>query len=307
MPRQPECNSDCLYRIVSLVADLDFTSPTALRRLLLAVKVSCIFLLTAVLYTSVLRDLAKDWWTEPNLSYGILIPPLALYIAWAGQLDTFAIPVQPDNRGLLLIAGANAIYLIGELGSEFFLPRISFVVLVAGIIWTFWGIRRAGKLTFPLLLLGTMVPLPVIVYNLVAAPLQLLASNAATAIAQLAGTSAYQDGNIITLANMSLGVEEACSGLNSLSSLVIASIVLSFTQFQNGLARIGLILLSIPLAIFVNILRVAGTAILADHDEKFARGFYHSFSGWLIFVVGLGALYGTSMALKKLAAYYKRL
>ena len=293
-----------MYRIAAATADPGFETLVNRNRYLLPAKIGSLLVLTAILYGSVLADLAKDWWTEPNLSYGLLIPPLALYIAWVGRSATLAIQPESDSRGLFLIAASCVLYILGKLGSEFFLPRISFVLLIAGIIWTFWGLRRARHLTFPLLLLGTMVPLPVIVYNMLAAPLQLLASSMATSIAQFAGTSAYRDGNIITLANMSLGVEQACSGLNSLSSLVIASIVLSFTQFQRPFTRFVLIVLSVPLAISVNIVRVTGTAILADHNEKFARGFYHSFSGWLVFVFGLISLYAASVVLKKIAGRF---
>lgn len=293
-----------MYRIAAATADPGFETLVNRNRYLLPAKIGSLLILTAILYGSVLADLATDWWTEPNLSYGLLIPPLALYIAWVGRSATLAIQPESDSRGLFLIAASCVLYILGKLGSEFFLPRISFVLLIAGIIWTFWGLRRARHLTFPLLLLGTMVPLPVIVYNMLAAPLQLLASSMATSIAQFAGTSAYRDGNIITLANMSLGVEQACSGLNSLSSLVIASIVLSFTQFQRPFTRFVLIVLSVPLAISVNIVRVTGTAILADHNEKFARGFYHSFSGWLVFVFGLISLYAASVVLKKIAGRF---
>jgi exosortase len=97
-----------------------------------------------------------------------------------------------------------------------------------------------------------------------------------------------------------LGVEEACSGLNSLSSLIVASLVLGFLQINRPLVRWALVILAVPLAIVINIVRVTGTALLADHNQEFARGFYHSFSGWLVFVCGFGALYGIAAILHKL-------
>src|SRR5438105_1571458 len=141
--------------------------------------------LMAVLYGQVLVGLAHDWWTEPSLSHGLLIPPLALYIAWTRRDATFAVPAKTDNRGLWLIAGACVIYILGTLGAEFFLPRMSFVMLLAGLVWAFWGYDRLRTLAFPLLLLATMVPLPVIFYNAIAAPLQLFASDVATNLAQM--------------------------------------------------------------------------------------------------------------------------
>jgi exosortase len=262
-------------------------------------KIGVIMLLITILYAEVLADLAHDWWTEENLSYGLLIPPMALYVAWLRRKTTLETPLIPDNRGLLLIGAACFLYAMGKFGAEFFLPRISFVLLLAGLVWTFWGKSRLKTLAFPFVLLATMVPLPVIVYNAVAAPLQLLASDAATNIAQAMGVSVYRDGNVITLANLSLGVEEACSGLNSLSSLIVGSVLLGFLKLTRPATRLALFALSIPLAISVNIVRVTGTAIIADYHREIAQGFYHSFSGWLVFVAGFGAQYLLTLALAR--------
>ena len=267
-------------------------SVSALRRdLLWYLEIAVVVAIIAVMYGWVLADLAKDWWNEPALSQGMLIPPFAAYIAWLRRQVTLAHPPLTDNRGLLLIACACGAYILGKLAAEFFLMRISFVLLLVGLVWTFWGFARMRSLAFPFLLLATMVPLPAIVYNSLAAPLQLFASNVAAQLAQLLGVTIYRDGNIIHLATMSLGVVEACSGLNSLSALVVASLLLAYLVCSRLPAQILLVLLSIPLAIAVNILRVTGTALIADYSQDFAEGFYHSFSGWLVFVVGFGTLY----------------
>lgn len=247
--------------------------------------------LLAVLYAEVIVDLASEWWTVPAASYGMLIPPFAFYIAYLRRRSTFALPAQPDLRGLLLISSGCLVFLLGKLAGEFFLARISFVIVLAGLVWTFWGFARFKTLGFPLLLLATMVPLPGIVYNAMAAPLQLFASSLATSLAQALGVTIYRDGNIIHLANTSLGVAEACSGLQSLSALVVASLLLGFLNDASILVRILLFVLSVPLAIAVNVLRVTGTAILADYRLEFAEGFYHLFSGWLVFVLGFGLLW----------------
>ena len=83
----------------------------------------------------------------------------------------------------------------------------------------------------------------------------------------------------------------ACSGLNSLSALIVGSLLLGYLLCSRTVSRVVLFAAAIPLAIVVNILRVAGTALLADYNQEFAMGFYHSFSGWLVFVAGFGLLY----------------
>src|SRR5437762_3454676 len=84
--------------------------------------------------------------------------------------------------------------------------------LIGGLMWTFWGFARLRTLAFPFLLLLTMVPPPSLLYPSAAAPLQLFASGRASALAQALGITVFRDGNIIHLANLSLGVVEACSG-----------------------------------------------------------------------------------------------
>ena len=251
-------------------------------------KVSLVSGLVIALYFRVLPDMAMDWWNDPSASHGILIPPFALYIAWTRRSLTMAEPVVPDFRGIWLTMSACLMLIVGILGAEFFLTRASFVVLLAGLIWTFWGAGRFRTLLFPLVLLLTMVPLPQIIYNLLAAPLQLFASQVATELVQAFGVTVYRDGNVIHLAGISLGVAEACSGLRSLSSLATASLLVGFLQCTRIRTRILLVALSIPVAIGMNVVRVAGTALIAEHNQEYALGYYHSFSGWLVFLVGFG-------------------
>jgi len=260
-------------------------------------KIGLVVGLLAALYGEIVPDLVDEWWTQPESSYGLLIPPIALYIAYLFRSRTFAVPAEPTTRGLWLLGSGCLIFLLGRLSAEFFLARISIVVVLAGLVWIFWGKRRLRTLSFPFVLLATMVPLPAIVYNTLAAPLQLFASAIATDIAQALGISIYRDGNIIHLANISLGVAEACSGLHSLTAMVVAALLLGFVLEIRLAGRIILLLFSVPLAVAINVLRVAGTAVLADYKSEFALGFYHSFSGWLVFVLGFALLWLSGKAL----------
>lgn len=257
--------------------DLDLT---------VVVQLVAMLCLLVLIYRHTAVDLFHDWWNEPSLSQGLLIPPLAFYFAWLDRKSLLAIPAQPSARGLLVVSAGCLTYLIGKLGAEFFLQRISMVIVFAGVIWIWWGSARLRSLAFPLTLLATMVPLPAMVYNTITAPLQLFASAAAAYFSQLCGVSIYRDGNIIQLAHISLGVEEACSGLNSFSALVVAALLLGYFICNRLTSRILLVAISAPLSIAVNVLRIAATAILADYDAQFALGFYHVFAGWLVFLIG---------------------
>lgn len=260
-------------------------------------QIAIISSLICILFGKALMDMAHDWWTEPELSQGMLLPPLALFVAWIERRRVLSFPARVDAKGAWLTALACCLFVLGKLASEFFLMRFSFVVLVIGVIWTFWGLKRLRTLAFPLLLLAVMVPLPAVVYNSIAAPLQLFASDFASQIAQAAGVSVFRDGNIIQLAGISLGVAEACSGLSCLSALIVGGLLLGYLFCTRGLSRILLVIAAVPLAIAVNVVRVAGTAVLADYNQAFAMGFYHAFSGWLVFLAGVAALYAVARLL----------
>src|SRR5712692_9233096 len=126
-------------------ADLERVKPPDSRKAgpsLLWLQVALVVGLIAALFWSVVPALVLDWWEDPGTSHGFLIPPLALYIAWTRRNLTFAQPQAPDGRGLLLILTACIVFLVGKLGAEFFLTRISLVILLAGLAWTFWGAGR---------------------------------------------------------------------------------------------------------------------------------------------------------------------
>src|SRR5205814_7617981 len=115
--------------------------------------------LVAAAYGETLWELAKDWWNDPNAAHGLLVPPLAAYIAWRRRNLTLAIPATPDLGGMAVTFAACVLLIVGKLGAEYFLSRMSFVLLLAGVAYTFWGARRLRTLSFPLILLSTMVPL----------------------------------------------------------------------------------------------------------------------------------------------------
>ncbi|MFB3828574.1 MAG: exosortase [Bryobacteraceae bacterium] len=254
----------------------------------------------ALLYFRVIRDLILDWWTNPGYSHGILILPLAGYLIWRDRDHLLRLPVVSENRAVIVTLAACLIYLAGRLAAEFFLARISLIILVVGLTWTFWGTQRLRVLAFPILLLASVIPLPTILYNQLAAPLQLLASRLATDLAQAMGITVYRDGNIINLGTTSLGVAEACSGLRSLASLTVAALLVGHVESLRNRTRVLLFFSAIPIAIAFNVLRVTGTAILAEKDADLASGFYHSVSGWLIFLGGFGALMLTGKVLRAL-------
>jgi exosortase len=245
---------------------------------------------TLWLYAGVLRDLVADWWNDPGASYGFVIPPFALYFAWKRRREFSSAPESPAIWGLAGVTLACMALIAGRLGSEFFVTRLSLIVLLAALVWTFHGFARLRVLAFPLLLLATAIPLPQIVYSRIAVALQLLASETATGILRWFGETVYRDGNILRLPGLTLGVAEACSGLHSMASLAIFSVLIGYVHCPRVLPRVLLFSMAVPVAIAANVFRVTGTALLAGYSYQIAMGFYHSFSGWLVFLGSAGVI-----------------
>jgi exosortase len=261
-------------------------------------KIGAVALLTMFLYADIVAKWVLHWWADDSYSHGLLVAPLALYLAWSRWRERPA-PPGPRGEGLIVVLLACAMCLLGTLGAELFISRLSLIVLLAGLVWTLHGTAALGRMSFPLLLLASVVPPPVIVYNNLSAPLQLLASSAAVSVVQNIGISVYREGNIIQLANTSLGVAEACSGLRSLTSLTVAALILGYLDCRLLRTRVALVVASIPIAVLFNVLRVAGTAVLAEHDPDLATGFYHAGTGWMVFVAGFGILWGSAKVLRR--------
>lgn len=263
-------------------------------------RAGCVAVLIAALYSRVVIDLVIFCWRNEQWSQGVLMPWVAAYVAWTRRNQLFACAAKPDKRGLAVVCLACLMFVAGKLSAEVFLPSLSIFVLLAGLAWTAWGLGRLKILILPLLLAVTMVPIPALLYNTVSIPLKLVSASAATMIAQAAGTVVYQDGNVLQLPRMTLGVEDACNGIAALSSLFASALLLgTLFEYERLWPRIAILIIAIPIAIMVNIARIAGTAIIADAHPEFAAGFYHLFSGWLLYALGFAALYLTAKALSR--------
>lgn len=256
----------------------------------------------AVMYYPAFLLLLDHWWRDPNNSHGVLMPPLAAYFVWRRREGLLRAAAEPRFlAGLLAVLCALAVYFVGIMASEVFLTRMSLLALLVGMTLYFRGWEYLKILAFPLLLLALSVPIPALIFNSVSLPLQSLASQWSAAVLQACGIPVLREGNVINLASASLGVAEACSGIRSLVSLVALSVILGYLRWSGWVQRLLLVALSVPLALFLNMVRIAGTGLIADYwNVKYAMGFFHTFSGWIVFVLAFIILFGTSALIQRL-------
>jgi len=271
------------------------------------VQAGLLFVLTGVLYYRIVPDLIAEWWTNPNYSHGFLVPFFSAFVVWQNRKLLSSIPIEPSWLGLAAVAGSLGILVVGQLGAEFFLTRTSLIFLIAGLLIYFLGWRHFKASFFPWIFLFFMIPIPVIIFNQLAFPLQFMAARIASDILSLIGIPVLRDGNIIQLPVMSLEVAEACSGIRSLMSLGALAVIYGYFLETRKLPRILLALAAVPIAVISNAFRIVGTGLMGSYwSPDKAEGFFHEFSGWVIFVISLGLLLLAHGIIRWVEARYDR-
>ena len=256
-------------------------------------QIVILLVLAALLYTHILASLVGDWATDPNYSHGFIVLPCCAWIVWRERKRIAAQVLKPSWMGLAIIVGALAMLVLGVLGAELFLSRTSFIVLLAGLIVQFRGWRFFRAVLLPWAILFLAVPLPAIIFNQVALPLQFEASRLASGMLALLGVPVLRQGNVIVLPSLTLDVVEACSGLRSLVSLITLAVLYGYFFERRNSIRTLLVLAAVPIAVLANGVRIMGTGLLGQYwsPEK-AEGFFHTFTGVLIFFVSVALLVG---------------
>jgi len=245
--------------------------------------------LVVSLYANISIKLVTDWVKLPDFSHGFLIPFFVLFLLWDRRHVIFNGTSSPSWWGLSLVFLALGVLLTGVFGADLFLSRISFILLCAGLIWTLAGSRVLVKTKFILFVLLLAIPLPTLLFNQITFPLQLLASQLASATLPLAGVPVLRDGNVIQLPSMQL---EVCSGIRSLLSLFTIAVIYGYFLESIMWRRIALAVAAIPIAVAANALRIVGTGLCVQYwNPDKAIGFFHEFSGWLMFVISLCCLF----------------
>jgi exosortase len=244
------------------------------------------------LYFPTLAHLVGQWWSDPNFSHGFFVPLFSAFVLWQERSRLSRINPQPSWWGLLFLGFGLCVLVIGQMGAELFLSRLSLLIALAGLIVLFLGWSFFRAVLFPWAFLLLMIPIPAILFNELTFPLQKLASVVASTTLPWMGVPVLREGNVIVLPAMALEVAEACSGIRSLMSLATLAIIYGYLMDRKVSVRIILMVASVPIAVAANSLRIVGTGLLVQYwDPERAQGFFHEFSGWLIFVVSLLMLY----------------
>lgn len=281
---------------MDLSGDQMGTTPTGTPRTRASVPLILLFAgLLGAVYWRILPDLVRQWWDDPNYSHGFLVPFFSGYLVWAGRdrLQAAIRHARASWAGLLVLLTGLGMLVLGDIGAENYLSRGSLIVVLAGLILFHLGPSVLRQVAFPMTFLLFMVPLPAILFYAVTFPLQNLAAQNAAWALDLLGVPVLLDGNVLHLSQITLGVTEACSGVRSLISLLALAMAWAYLTLDRRWAMVVLVASALPITIAANAVRIISTGLIGQwFGMSYAQGFFHTFSGWLIFLVAFVALLG---------------
>ncbi len=241
-----------------------------------------------VTYESSFRFLIDQWNRDPNYSYGFFVIPIAAIIFWTRRDQLDRSKMAPRWWGLLpLLAVVGLRYPLYEINEQF-IETATIPLVTASLVLALGGWHLV-KVAYPsLIFLLFMLPLPASLNQLLAQPLQQLATTGSVALLQTLGQPVMAEGNVIVVGATPLEVARACNGLSMLLSFVTLIAAVVILVRRPLWERIVLIFSAIPIALISNIIRITATALCYNQfGEKIGEEYAHDWAGWVMMPIAL--------------------
>ncbi len=244
-----------------------------------------------LVYQETLVALWRTWETNPNYSHGYLIPPVVAFLLWRDRRRYSAARERGSLFGLVLIGLALLGHIVSIRAGVFMTQGYSLVLLLFGLSLFFHGRRATRTVWFPLGYLILMLPMPPYLMNVIAFRLKVFAARAGSGIAVKFGIPLARSGMTIHIPAGSLRIADPCSGLRSLIALVALGALFAYLSRGKTWKRLVLFASAVPLAVFANVVRIAVLCVVANiWGIDAALGFFHDFSGLLLFMIAFAGL-----------------
>ena len=237
-----------------------------------------------------------------DLSYGWYVPVFSLYVLWRERKELAASVGAPSPWGLALAVPALLAGWLGAAGGQIRFEILGFVGTLLALVLAVFGRRTAKQAMFPILFLLFCTPLHSFL-DVVTIHLRLLAVSAAQGVLGGIGIDVVRSGTMLAAANgsFSMDVADPCSGLRSLFAMMTLSAGYGYFTQPTWPRRAALFALSIPIAVVGNIVRIVTIAVIGSTcSAEFASGFYHDYSGYVVFLVAVALMVAAGGAISRL-------
>lgn len=261
--------------------------------------------------TAVILLIAAYWRTGQELyvnwtlidsyySHGFLVPIVSLCLIWRDRALLKAVPVRPSAWGLVWMFGAALLLLAGDFLGFRVLGNLSILPMLVGVVVAFWSAEAARRMWFPLAFLIFMIPIPPSMTQSVALNLKLLAAEASVRLANLFTLPMVRQGSYVHFGKDSLLIGDICGGLRSLISLLALGALVAYLSKAGTWARVVLLVMSGPIAIVANIVRIFFLCVVGYYwGSDTAGGAVHDYSGIMIYLVAIALLLGLDSLLRR--------
>ncbi len=244
-------------------------------------------------------DLLQTWSDNEDYSHGFFILPVCCYLVWKKGCRGDFSSEKSNWLGLVSVLLGLGLYLAGLFSQFRTLAYLSFVFVAWASLFFLFGYHFFKKFGWELFLLIFMLPIPSRLYASITLPLQLVVTKISYAALQLLGIPVYREGNILQLANTTLEVVNACSGLRSILTIIVLAFIMACIFFQKNRYRFVLLAFAVPLAVLANFIRVIIIAVFAQYGNmSFIDGIGHTLLGLGLFSLVLWLLFLVSRAIQ---------
>lgn len=245
-------------------------------------------------YGSTLASLVHRWNADPNYGHGYLVPLASAYLLHQSLESAGRRPMVRGGAlagSVLLVVGMMLLW-GAALVPSLVIECVSMLLVLSGVVLLVGGREWWGHSWAPILFLSFMIPWPSSVYSRVAFPLQLFVSEIAATVFQLVGMPVFREGSLIHLPGQTMHVAQACSGLRQLTAFLAMATCLALLVQKPAWYRMTLLASAIPIAVFVNVVRVVitGWAFYLGYGS-WTEGLMHTLEGIAMVLVGLGILF----------------
>jgi exosortase len=252
--------------------------------------VGSLFLLS---YLPTFLWMGDRWFAKDSYySHGILVPFVTGYLIWQRRKDLARTSKKSSALAVPLVISGVLIHLGSSIFRVYFTSAFSILIVLAGIILHFYGVKILRKIVFPLSFLFFMMPLPLIVIVNISFQMKLFAAEIARKVLQEMGFVVMREGSIIRMQHAYVIVDDVCSGLRSLISLAALGSIFAYWLKAPMWRRVLLFFSTIPIAVVTNVCRVVFLSAVSEiWGPQYASGFVHDLTGFLVFALAFVMLY----------------